>query len=295
MNDARYFVITPVRNEEKFLPFTIDSLAAQTTKPQRWLIVDDGSTDDTAKIAQSAALKHPWIQVLQRGDRGFRQAGAGVIEAFYQGYRCIETENWEFLVKLDGDLSFGPDYFEKCLLRFRKDPKLWIGGGTICKMTNKGLAAEAPKDPAFHVRGATKVYKRECWEAIGGLIRAPGWDTVDEYKANMLGGTTYTFPELSVRHHRAAGGAAGIWRDWVKNGLANYVAGYHPLFMSCKCCKRAFSKPYGIAALGLLVGFVSGYARGIPQVNDKDLVDYVRKQQIRKLLFRESLWDRKPA
>lgn len=295
MDDRRYIVITAVRDEEKFLRFTIDSLAAQTIKPHRWIIVDDGSTDNTARIAKEAAANYPWIQVVQRPDRGSRRPGSGVIEAFYEGYRCIDGEACDFLVKLDGDLSFDADYFEKCFLRFQKDPKLGIGGGTICDKAGDNLEPEAPGDPAFHVRGATKIYKRDCWEAIGGLMPAPGWDTVDEYKANMLGWVTYTFPELKIWHHRTAGGAQGTWKNWVKNGLANYVAGYHPLFMSCKCGKRIFSKPYGIGALGLLVGFVSGYIRRVPQVDDKDLIRYVRRQQLRKLRFRESLWDQKSA
>src|SRR5256885_1602221 len=83
-----------------------------------------------------------------------------------------------------------------------------------------------------------------------GLIEAPGWDTVDEYKANMLEWATYTFPEVKLWHHRVAGDAQGKWKNWVKNGLANYVAGYHPLFMGCKCGKRLFAKPYGVGAVG---------------------------------------------
>jgi biofilm PGA synthesis N-glycosyltransferase PgaC len=110
----------------------------------------------------------------------------------------------------------------------------------------------------------------------------------------MLGWTTYTFPELKLRHHRIAGGAVGAWSNWLKNGLANYVAGYHPLFMICKCAKRILSRPYGIASLGLLAGFIDGYLHRIPQVNDRDLIRYVRSQQLRKLFYRESLWDRKP-
>jgi poly-beta-1,6-N-acetyl-D-glucosamine synthase len=292
---ALYNVITPVRNEAEFLRFAVDSMIAQTVKPQQWIIVDDGSTDGTANIARAAAATHRWIQLCQRPDRGYRMPGGGVIEAFYDGYRLITSSKWEFLIKLDGDLSFDADYFEKCFLRFEKDAELGIGGGAICGNVNGALVIEAPGDPAFHVRGATKIYKRDCWEALGGLILAPGWDTVDEYRANMLGWVSYTFPELKLWHHRAAGSAQGTWKNWVKNGLANYVAGYHPLFMGCKCAKRVVARPYGIAALGLLVGFLSGYIRRVPQVADRDLIRYLRQQQLQRLLLRESLWDRKPS
>lgn len=295
MKIERYVVVTPVRNEEQYLQFTIDSIAAQTVHPQEWVIVDDGSTDKTAEIALAAARRHPWIQVVRRQDRGHRMPGGGVIEAFYDGYRKIRPEDWQAVVKFDGDLSFGPEYFEKCLRRFEEIPSLGIGGGTICMAVGDGIVAESPGDPPFHVRGATKIYRRDCWEAIGGLISSPGWDTVDEYKANMLGWATYTFPELKLQHHRPAGGAEGTWKNWVKNGLANYVAGYHPVFMGCKCVRRFFCKPYGVAAIGLLVGFLKGYVRRLPQVDDEGLIRYVRTQQMRKLFLRDNLWDRKPA
>jgi poly-beta-1,6-N-acetyl-D-glucosamine synthase len=294
MINRSYIVVMPVRNEAHFLEGTIGSIVAQTIKPTQLIVVDDGSTDDTGKIADTAASRHDWIQAVRRADRGFREPGGGVIESFYDGYRLIKVNDWGFVVKLDGDLSFEPDYFERCLARFEKDPRLGIGGGTICNRVNGKLVVEAPDDPAFHVRGATKIYKRECWNAIGGLIRQPGWDTLDEYHANMLDMTTYTFPELKLCHHRPAGGAQGTWKNWVKNGLANYVAGYHPVFMFAKCLSRVVSKPYGIGALGLFSGFIKGYIKGVPQVPNRNLIRYVRDQQMRKLFMRESLWNRKP-
>ena len=205
--------------------------------------MDDGSTDETGAVAETAAVKFDWMKVIHRFDRGYRQPGGGVVDAFYDGYNQIGSLDWQFVVKLDGDLSFAPDYFARCLLRFQQDSRLGIGGGTICKEVDGNLLPESTIDPAFHVRGATKIYKRDCWERIGGLISAPGWDTVDEFKANMLGWATYTFPEIQALHHRPAGQAQGNWKNWVKNGRANYVAGYHPLFMLLKCFSRLKANP----------------------------------------------------
>jgi glycosyltransferase involved in cell wall biosynthesis len=286
-----YTIITPVRNEAQYLQKTIASVAAQTAAPQRWVLVDDGSTDETAQIIEAAAKLYPWIAVLRREDRGFRKAGGGVIDAFYDGYGSLGTGTWDFLVKLDGDLSFQPDYFAGCLQHFQMDPKLGIGGGTICNEIDGELVEESQGDPPFHVRGATKIYRRECWQDIGGLIHAPGWDTLDELKANMLGWKTYSFSELKLSHHRVAGEADGAWKNWVKNGRANYITGYHPLFMLVKCAKRLFERPYGLAALGLFSGFFSGYLKRVPRVEDEALVRYLRREQINRLLFRQSLWD----
>lgn len=285
-----YIVITPVRNEETRFPQTIGSLVAQTVRPRLWVIVNDGSTDATGALAEQAAGEHPWIRVVHRPDRGFRKQGGGVIEAFYDGFEQAKGEPWEYVAKLDGDLSFEADYFQKCFERFTADPALGIGGARVYSRENGRLVEDAPGDPAFHVRGATKIYRRACWDAIEGLLKAPGWDTLDELKANMLGWKTYSFRELVVLQLKPTGSADGAWRNWFKNGRANYVTGYHPLFMLTKCAKRLLSPPVGIGALGLFCGFVSGYMKRVPQVADAELIRYLRQQQLNRLLFRESLW-----
>jgi biofilm PGA synthesis N-glycosyltransferase PgaC len=288
---VKYAVITPVRDEGEFISRTINSVVGQTVRPARWIIVNDGSTDETGQIAEEAARSYTWITVVNRADRGFRKAGGGVVEAFYQGYRIIESESWDYLVKLDGDLSFAPDYFEKCFERFDEDRRLGIAGGTICSNAGGVIKAEAKKDPRFHVRGATKIYRWACWGDIEGLIRAPGWDTLDEVKANMLGWGTYTLSGVNAIHHRPTGAAYGAWNDRVKAGMANYISGYHPLFMLLKCVKRIVEKPYLVGGLGIFYGFVKGYVKRIPQVEDKAVIRYLRQQQISLLMGRKSLWD----
>jgi glycosyltransferase involved in cell wall biosynthesis len=287
---TRYAVISPVRNEAAFLPLTIRSMAAQTVRAATWVIVNDGSSDATGQIAEEAARAHPWIRVVHRPDRGFRQAGSGVMDAFYDGYRLVEHEPWDFLVKLDGDLSFEPDYFERCFRAFKADARLGIAGGTICSQRNGVVQEESKIDPAFHVRGATKIYRAACWRAIGGLIRAPGWDTVDEVKANMLGWRTRTLEGINVIHHRPTGAAYGSWNDMAKGGVANYIAGYHPLFMFLKCVRRLADKPYIIGGCALWTGYMKACLERLPRVGDPELIRYFQRQQMNRLLGRESLW-----
>jgi len=284
----RYIIITPVRDEEKYIGKTMESVLSQTIRPAEWIIVNDGSSDNTGKIIDEHATQYTWIKAIHREDRGFRQAGGGVIEAFYDGYKCITSNDWEFIVKLDGDLSFDADYFERCFKEFDNRPELGIGGGEIYNLINGTLVPE--KNPIFHVRGATKIYKGDCWDAIGKLLKAPGWDTLDEVKANMLGWETKSFPEITIVQHRYTGAQSGTWRNLHKNGRANYISGYHPIFMLFKCLKRTLEKPYLIGSIALFLGFISGYLKNIPQVNDNGLIDYLRKQQIRRLLLRESIW-----
>ncbi len=295
----RYVVVSPLRNEAGCLPLTIASMCAQMILPAQWVLVDDGSTDRTGELIDEAAARHRWITAVHRGDRGFRQAGSGVVEAFYDGLARIEVDDWDVVVKLDGDLSFGPDYFERCLQRLSQDPSLGIVGGTCCLPPQPGggsLQPEFAGEPAFHVRGPTKIYRRACFEAIGGLIRAPGWDTADQMKANMLGWATRTFDDIPIVHHRPTGSAYGAWSNWTKNGVANFVTGYDPLFMACKCVKRLLSRPNRaglIEAAGLASGYLQGYRRRIPRVDDEALIAYVRAQQRRTLLLRRSLWRRR--
>jgi biofilm PGA synthesis N-glycosyltransferase PgaC len=290
MTDTRYVIISPVRNEAEHLKNTITSVVSQTIQATQFIIVNDGSTDETGAIAEEAAKRHSWIKSVSRPDRGVRRAGEGVMEAFYAGFGLLGGEQWHYLVKLDGDVTFGPDYFERCFAHFAAEPRLGIAGGLVCKSVNGVLSEESTVDPAFHVRGPTKIYRRECWQDIGGLVPATGWDTVDELKANMLGWSTRTLPEIKIVHHRSTGAAYGAWSNWVKNGRANYVAGYLPVFMLLKCISRAFRRPYGIAALGLWVGFCGGYAKRAWRVDDPKFVRYFRRQQMRRLLGRPSLW-----
>ncbi len=284
----KYAIVSPVRDEEEYIEQTLRSVIQQSVRPTEWIIVDDGSKDRTAEIIDEYAKKYPWIKALHRNDRGQRVPGTGVMEAFYSGYDKLASKDWEFIVKLDGDVGLGPDYFEQCFERFDQDPKLGMCGGVMYRIDNGEEKLES--HPLVHVRGPIKLYKRQCWDAIGGLIKAPGWDTVDEIQANRLGWHTRSFQDLKVIHYRPTGAAQGVWKDSVKNGRADYISGYHPLFMIAKCARRLFAKPFLVIGIGQACGYATGYLKRIPQVEDRALIRYIREQQIRRLLHRESIW-----
>ncbi|MCX7727101.1 MAG: glycosyltransferase, partial [Chitinispirillaceae bacterium] len=251
-------------------------------------IVDDGSKDKTGEIVESYAAKHNWIRVIHRKDRGYRNSAGGEIEAFYDGYNLIKEEKFDYIVKLDGDISFSKDYFELCFNKFKEDPRLGIGGGCIASVKKGKLLFE--ENPEFHVRGATKIYKYECWKEIEPLPPIPGWDTLDEVKANMKNWNTKSFKDILIIQHKYTGKANGEWKDNTKNGRANYICGYHPLFMITKCLFRFFKNPFSIAPFALFYGYISGYFYKIPQVKDKELIKYLRTQQLRRLFFQKSIW-----
>jgi glycosyltransferase involved in cell wall biosynthesis len=285
---TKYVIITPVRDEEEHLCSTIESMVRQTVLPKEWVIVDDGSTDGTGKIIDDYASRYPWIKAVHRQDRGFRKSGGGVVDAFNDGYSALTDSDWEFIVKFDGDLTFEATYFEQCFDEFYSEGNLGLGGGVICYVTEGKKSFE--EAPAFHVRGATKIYRKACWISIGGLLSAPGWDTLDEIKANSLGWKTRSFPHLHLIHQRDTGAADGLWRSLVKYGRANYICGYHPLFMLSKCVVRLARKPYLIGSVGLMYGFVSGYLTNSPQIDDRPAIAYLRRQQLGRLFGGETIW-----
>ena len=286
--NRKYVVVTPVRDEEAYLRLTIESMVNQTVLPEEYVIVNDGSKDRTGEVIEEYACKYSWIRAVHRKDRGFRKTGGGIIEAFYAGYDVLQSNDWDFLCKLDGDLSFEPDYFEKCFQHFESDGKLGIGGGFLYYLKNGERVVE--QAPLFHVRGGVKIYRRPCWDVLGGLWVGPSTDTVDEVKANMLGWATYSFPELLLHHHRPTGKEYGIWGHSAKDGRGDYVCGYHPVFEIAKAVSRIFRKPYLVGSIALLYGFISGYLRHIKRVDDPQMIRFLRQQQLARLVGKQTIW-----
>ncbi len=286
--DVRCVVVTPARDEADNIAHTIASMRAQTLTPVRWVIVDDGSSDGTGELARALTADCDWIEVVERHDRGSRRPGGGVVEAFCAGFARVSDLDWTHVVKLDADLEFGPDYFDRILGRMLEDPELGIAGGMIENLIDGRRVLE--EHPRFHVRGATKFYSRACWEAIGGLHAVKGWDTLDELQAARRGFRTESFEDVRLVQRRFTGDGTGQWVNWKKNGEAAWVCGYHPAYLAAKAVRRAFVRPWLVASAGLLVGYLRAAARRRPRVDDPELLAFVREQQWRRLTGRSSLW-----
>jgi hypothetical protein len=286
--NTRYVLITPVRDEETHLPRTIESVVKQTIQPKEWIIVDDGSKDNTGSIADQAAAQHSWIRVVHRADRGSRRWGAGIIEAFYDGFHALRITDWDFMSKLDGDLSFQLNYFANAMDKFAANPRIGIGGGVLYHFADGVKVME--QHPLFHVRGGVKIYRKECWDTLGGLWVGPGSDLIDEAKANMLGWITRSFTDLELQHHRPTGESYGRWGGSVKDGKIDYVTGYHPLFLIAKWTRRLVQRPFVLSSLGLMCGYFSALFQRMPRVDDPGLIRYIRRQQLARLFGGETIW-----
>jgi glycosyltransferase involved in cell wall biosynthesis len=283
----RYAIVTPVKNEEDFLPKTIESVLKQTIRPGKWIIVNDMSTDKTDEIIQQAVVRYEWITGIESGD-STNQRKAGGESIIDRGIHLLNLEEYNFLSRLDGDISFDADYFERLIHEFEKNQKLGIAGGICYVPVNEKLVEET--HPKFHVRGAVKTYRVPCLKQIGGLGKGLGWDAVDEIKANMLGWQTQSFPAIKVIHHRGTQSFAGRLKGKRNFGEAAYYLGYHPIFMFLRVLKNMTRRPYFWGAVNMLIGFISGYTEKRAKINDPAFIQYLREQQLNKLLGKETIW-----
>lgn len=279
----KYIIVSPVRNEEDYLDLTIKSVLNQTVKPMEYILVNDGSTDKTPNIIDRYVSKYSWIKRVDRGDRGHYLPGAGVVHTFYEGLAQTTIDNWDFVVKLDGDLEFEPDYFEKLFLEFEKNPKLGIASGcTYLPVNNRLIQEQTLKD---HPKGASKVYRKQCWEDIGGMKPVPGWDLADLLNAQMKEWVTVCFFELKLIHHRLTGSRRkGIFGPKFLQGRFEYRHGYNFGYTFLKAAKDVVSKPFIIGSLAKISGYLYAFIRKDEFIFDDETRKYLRKKHQNLLL-----------
>ncbi len=286
MNNYKFAIVTPVKNEIKFFPKTINSILDQEVKPTKWIIIDDGSTDGTTELIKRLESNYNWIQGFYRPPDDKRKPGGESVLSI--GIKMLRLDDYAFIVRMDGDLEFSSSYFQKLIERFEKDNKLGIASG-VCFITRNGKHIEE-KHARFHTRGPLKTYRTQCFKDIGGLESCLGWDAIDELKANMLGWKTYSFPDLMISHLKKTQSAGGPFKGGNNHGIAVYNAGYHPLFVIFKACSILLFRRFKTAGIGMLWGYFSSLASRKPRPVDKELIKYTRKQQMNRLIGKESIW-----
>lgn len=279
---TRYIIVSPVKNEEAFFEKTLRSVVSQTVLPAEWIIIDDGSTDDTAKLSHGYEKTHGWIKVVSGKDSA-RARGGHIVRLFYEGLLHTETKRYDYVVKLDGDVSFEKDFFERILESFKDNPRLGISSG-ISHIRIGGRLVEE-RSSQGHTLGATKVYLKKCLDDIGGLVENMGWDGIDEIKARMRGWEAEPVPGLVVEHHRPEGKARGFFSSGMERGRGAYFMGYHPAFLLLRSIKCMFRNPPLLDGLGMLTGYLRALALREERIKDPEFMDFLRTNQIRKMLM----------
>jgi glycosyltransferase involved in cell wall biosynthesis len=276
---ASYVLITPVRDEEGYIGAMIDSIACQTISPKRWIIVDDGSQDRTTEIVTEYARRLPFIELITLPVRAQRLAGGeGAIPFALQH---IDLNQFAYLARFDADLVFPPDYIERILEEFQRDPTLGIAGGMLYVQKENKLTLEP--NPQFHVRGALKMYCIQCLADIGGLTTDLGWDTIDEVRAWSKGWTTRSFCALHVIHCRPTGDGSNGSRLFWQRGRVDYLIWSHPLYVLTRGVRIAYLDRSLIKPCYYLAGYIVMFLNREPRTKDRDFIRARRAQQISRL------------
>ena len=282
----RYVLISPCRNEAEFMRHTLDSVLAQSVRPEKWVIVDDGSTDDTPNILAEFAAKHDWVQIVTRPDRGRRSVGPGVIEAFYAGYDAIDPDDYDYLCKLDLDLLLPPRYFEILIDRMEADPRIATCSGKAYIERDGRLVSERHGDDTS--LGMTKLYRVSRFRAIGGFERGVMWDGIDCHRCRMMGwhACSWDEPELRFVHLRPMGSSEhGIYTGRMRHGYGQYFMGTGFFYMAASALYRIGEKPYVLGSLAMLWGWLRSAVQRKPRYGDAAFRDFLRRYQWRALLM----------
>jgi biofilm PGA synthesis N-glycosyltransferase PgaC len=280
---VKYVLITSARNEEAFIAKTLDSVVNQTVLPERWVIVDDGSTDHTAEIIERYADRYPWIELVrlpQRRDRNF----AAKVHAFNAGFERVQSLEFEAIGNLDADISFGPDQFEFLLQKLIEDPSLGVTGTAYNEEGFDSTRDSFESENSVH--GACQVFRRQCFSDIGGYLanRAGGIDWIAVTTARMKGWKTRNFPERRFRHHRRMGTAErGPVGAMFSYGEKDYYLGGSLTWQLFRVAYRMTKRPLFVGGLALLSGFCWAALRRVKRPVSRDFMRFHRREQMTRL------------
>lgn len=275
-----YYIVIPAHNEEAFIALTLNSLISQTVLPKKVVVVNDNSTDKTAEIVTAFVKENPFITLVNKTSEAIHLPGSKVIQAFHKGYETLDKE-YDIIVKLDADLILPNNYFETILTIFEKDPSIGMAGGFAYIAKNGEWILENLTDKD-HIRGAFKAYRKACFEQIGNLKPAMGWDTVDELLSKFYGWKVVTDASLIVKHLKPTGANYNKTARY-KQGEAFYTLGYGFLITSIASAKLAMMKKKPLLFLDYIKGFWKAKAAKTPLLVTTEQAKFIRNYRLKKM------------
>jgi glycosyltransferase involved in cell wall biosynthesis len=283
-NHLQYVVISPSRNEARFIEETLKSVVAQTILPLKWVIINDGSTDATGEIAAKYAAQYSWIELVNRPARKERHFAAKV-QAFNAGLERVKGLQYDIIANLDADVSLDADHFEFLLSKFSQDSRLGVAGTVFREPSGYNSATDSFEGQTY-VSGQCQVFRRQCFEEIGGYVpsKVGGIDWMAVKTARMIGWNTRSYREKFFLHHRPLGTAErGVVASNFEYGKKDYILGGHPLWEAFRSTYRLTQRPYLIAGTALFAGYVTAFLKRAERPVSPELMKFHRNEQMLKL------------
>jgi poly-beta-1,6-N-acetyl-D-glucosamine synthase len=294
---SSYVLVTAAYNEGRLIEQTISSIVSQSVRPKKWVIVSDGSSDNTDEIVERYAKRYEFLyfhRVCEDHPRNF----AAQVNAINLGLSLLEGTEYSFVGNIDADITLDPNYFKRLLNEFRKDDRLGIGGGAICERARNGVFKDRPGNSIGSVAHACQLFRRKCFDAIGGAylpLPYGGPDTYAEILARKSCWRVASFTHLKVFHHRRTASAGGVLRGCFRQGKMDYSLGTLPLFEAFKLLRRILVKPYLVGAIARCAGFLHSYWRREKRDIPQDVLLYFRNEQRRRLAQLVSIFDQQQS
>jgi len=276
----RYCLITPCRDEAQYARRTIESVLNQSVPPALWLIVDDGSKDDTPKILAEYAARVPGVNVITRTDRGDRKLGGGVIDAFYSGYDTIRPDDFDYVCKFDLDLDIPRSYFEGLMQRMEANPRIGTASGKPYMELNGRLVPEVCGDE--NSVGMIKFYRTTCFTQIGGFVRELMWDGIDCHRCRMLGWIAVSWDDADIRftHLRPMGTShKNWWTGRVRHGVGQWFMGTSPAYLLSSAMFRMLKPPVLLGSTAMVWGYIRSAFQRKPRYGDAAFRQFLRRYQ----------------
>ncbi len=293
--NAKYVLISAVRNEQDYINGLASCVIAQQTRPTVWVIVDDGSSDRTVEIATTLAEKHPWIRVEKMPVGGERSFSSQVYAAKH-GYATLRDLDFDFVGFLDADIRFDATYYDKLVRMLCLDSTLGLVGGAVVDQYEKKTTYLRRGSEDYHVPGGVQLFRREAFDRIGGyqIIDGGGQDTIADIMVQMRGWRIRVNPDAVATHLRPDGVNAGnSFRRGMRWGRKFYLLGYHPLYFLAQNARRWKEAPFLVGAFFQLVGFVVASFRRERRPVSAEFVAFLRALQMRRL--KERVFRRAPS
>jgi glycosyltransferase involved in cell wall biosynthesis len=255
-------------------------VVTQTIRPAVWVIVDDGSKDETPAILAEYAGRYPFIKIIKRADRGDRKLGGGVIDAFYSGYETLNPNDYDYVCKLDLDLDLPQKYFQILMERMEQNPRLGTASGKPFFLKDSRPIMEVCGDE--NSVGMVKFYRTECFQQIGGFVRELMWDGIDCHRCRQMGWIAVSWHDdaLQFEHLRPMGTShKNWWTGKVRHGVGQYFMGTGPVYMLASAIFRLPRTPIVMGSVANLWGYIRSAIQRKPRYGDAKFRRFLRAYQ----------------